>query len=362
MKPQEDDKRAASITSDSRFALVTAGHHLLIRLLPFCEPDSYYALTQFVAAVERIAAAAPEVDIVLLRLLFVINKRCPGCVPSCVDRYLALGALGGIEEFRSVVEEIIKVQCIRDPLVRRAAAMIQRSYGQAICTPQQVASAMQVRLSALDVAFKRQFKCTPTEYIRRTRLDQAAILLATTTHSIKEVWVRVGYNHHSNFDHDFKKHFNHTPTEYRAMAMAPLAPANRRPDDRRRVAEDTNGESHKVLVIEDDDVTSLHLTTFLTNEGYSVAVASNGTDGLEMAGKWPPRVVLLDYHLPDMSGLDVLRLLRAQCCELSPPVALFTADWTILDKAVAIREAGAIVASKLCALDDVADLIELMIA
>ncbi|MEE2876096.1 MAG: response regulator transcription factor [Chloroflexota bacterium] len=78
----------------------------------------------------------------------------------------------------------------------------------------------------------------------------------------------------------------------------------------------------RILVVEDDPVILEAVVYNLETEGYKVDTASDGTDGLEAARKLRPDIVLLDIMLPNMSGLDVCRLLKD---ELDQPIILMTA-------------------------------------
>lgn len=65
-----------------------------------------------------------------------------------------------------------------------------------------------------------------------------------------------------------------------------------------------------VLVIEDEPQIRRLLRTLLEADGYRVAEAVNGADGLAAAAQKPPAVIVLDLGLPDLDGLEVLRRLR----------------------------------------------------
>ena len=63
----------------------------------------------------------------------------------------------------------------------------------------------------------------------------------------------------------------------------------------------------KVLVIEDDPTLRKVYVTVLTKEGFEVAEAGNGEEGLRLAEANEPDLILLDMMMPRMSGLDFLR-------------------------------------------------------
>jgi DNA-binding response OmpR family regulator len=92
-----------------------------------------------------------------------------------------------------------------------------------------------------------------------------------------------------------------------------------------------------LLFIEDDDGIRLALSMALEDEGYEVRQAPNGEDGLVEFRRTPPDLVLLDLRLPDMSGFDVCRALRA---ESIVPIIMITAQTDTHDM-VAGLEAGA---------------------
>lgn len=66
-----------------------------------------------------------------------------------------------------------------------------------------------------------------------------------------------------------------------------------------------------VLVIDDDKLLLQSLATRLKHEGYNVETAENGNDGLTYALEHKPGIIILDYQLPDIDGLEVLKSLRA---------------------------------------------------
>ena len=81
----------------------------------------------------------------------------------------------------------------------------------------------------------------------------------------------------------------------------------------------------KILVIEDSldsrELIHLHLTT----EGYTVILASNGREGLYLAGIEHPDLVITDLGLPEIHGLEVVKQLREQPAFAALPILVLTA-------------------------------------
>ncbi len=92
-----------------------------------------------------------------------------------------------------------------------------------------------------------------------------------------------------------------------------------------------------LLFIEDDDGIRLALSLALEDEGYSVRQAANGAEGLRAFDQSAADLILLDLRLPDMSGFEVCRLLRAKSIV---PIIIITAQTDTVDM-VAGLEAGA---------------------
>ncbi|MFN8647338.1 MAG: response regulator transcription factor [Gemmatimonadales bacterium] len=67
----------------------------------------------------------------------------------------------------------------------------------------------------------------------------------------------------------------------------------------------------RILLVEDNADLAEGMRYNLAREGYAVRVASDGHEGLELATRWPPDLVLLDLMLPGRTGFEVLEALRA---------------------------------------------------
>jgi CheY-like chemotaxis protein len=66
-----------------------------------------------------------------------------------------------------------------------------------------------------------------------------------------------------------------------------------------------------VLLIEDDGFLASIYSQKLEFEGFEVSFATNGEDGLKLAQKEPPDLILLDILMPRMDGFEVLEKLKA---------------------------------------------------
>jgi two-component system response regulator MtrA len=80
--------------------------------------------------------------------------------------------------------------------------------------------------------------------------------------------------------------------------------------------------SQRMLIVEDDPDTQQMLTMILRAEGYDVLTAGNGPLGLELLRKMGPDLVVLDWMLPGMDGLEVCRRAREFS---SVPIIMLTA-------------------------------------
>jgi putative two-component system response regulator len=66
----------------------------------------------------------------------------------------------------------------------------------------------------------------------------------------------------------------------------------------------------KILIVEDDPVSAEILEHFLIGQGYGVAVASNGRQAFDLLRSGDYRIVLSDWEMPEMSGIELCRRIR----------------------------------------------------
>ena len=91
----------------------------------------------------------------------------------------------------------------------------------------------------------------------------------------------------------------------------------------------------RILVVEDSARLAYGLRNNLEIDGHEVAVAEDGSRGLESAVSWRPDLVILDLMLPKMTGYEVLRALRGK--GLDVPVLILSARGEEVDKVMGFR-------------------------
>ena len=89
-----------------------------------------------------------------------------------------------------------------------------------------------------------------------------------------------------------------------------------------------------VLVVEDEENLLEALRYNLEREGYTVHTATDGGEGLEMARKLNPSLVLLDIMLPTLDGFEICRILRR---ESEVPILIVTAKGEEVDRVVGLE-------------------------
>ena len=80
----------------------------------------------------------------------------------------------------------------------------------------------------------------------------------------------------------------------------------------------------KILIVEDNEQNLYLMQYMLEKTGYSVVVARTGGEGVAMAVKERPDLILMDIQLPDMDGLEVTRRIRASEADDQIPIVAVT--------------------------------------
>jgi len=84
-------------------------------------------------------------------------------------------------------------------------------------------------------------------------------------------------------------------------------------------------EDATILIVEDDSDIQTLLEFHFQQAGYTVVMASDGEAGLMMAHECQPQLIILDWMMPHMSGLELLRRLRGRETKAEIPIIMLTA-------------------------------------
>jgi two-component system KDP operon response regulator KdpE len=87
----------------------------------------------------------------------------------------------------------------------------------------------------------------------------------------------------------------------------------------------------RILIVDDDEDILLIVQTILANAGYSVLLARNGREGVDLALETRPDLVLLDVMMPELSGWEVCTTLKNAPETRLTPIAMMTVKSEIRD-------------------------------
>lgn len=93
-------------------------------------------------------------------------------------------------------------------------------------------------------------------------------------------------------------------------------------------------ETTKILIIEDEAAIAELIAYGLTREGYSAQIAGSGAEGLREMERFRPDMLILDWMLPDASGLDICKKVTAV---YNIPILMVTAKSDITDKVLGLE-------------------------
>lgn len=93
-----------------------------------------------------------------------------------------------------------------------------------------------------------------------------------------------------------------------------------------------SGDRPLVLLVEDEPSQREVLSYNLTAEGFEVAVATNGEEAMQIVAETPPDLILLDWMMPHVSGIEVCRRLKARPETRGIPVIMLSARSEEVDK------------------------------
>ncbi len=89
-----------------------------------------------------------------------------------------------------------------------------------------------------------------------------------------------------------------------------------------------------ILIIDDDQDIVQTIKANLTLDGYEIISSHTGFEGIDLAKKYRPDLILLDLNLPDLDGISICEILRK---EFDFPIIMLTARDTLSDKVLGLK-------------------------
>lgn len=144
--------------------------------------------------------------------------------------FVFLILIGLIMRFLRRKKEVITVQekvfqviggnehTTQDSFLSKATDFILKNLEKEV-SPTHLGEALNVSLRQLQRQFKEETNATPTDFIRKVKLEEAAKRLVLGNQTISEIAYSVGYSDPAYFSRIFKKHFDKTPTEFQENAQ-----------------------------------------------------------------------------------------------------------------------------------------------
>jgi DNA-binding response OmpR family regulator len=85
-----------------------------------------------------------------------------------------------------------------------------------------------------------------------------------------------------------------------------------------------SNKTKTILVVEDSTTQALHLRTLLEQQGLDVLWARDGAEGIEIAHRETPNLIVLDIQMPEMNGFEVCQRLKEAETTTEIPIIMFT--------------------------------------
>jgi CheY-like chemotaxis protein len=110
-----------------------------------------------------------------------------------------------------------------------------------------------------------------------------------------------------------------------AVPREPDRPPNKQSSGPRRRPDTGTRRKPRVLIVEDDDDTRTLYALCMRDAGWYVEEVANGADALAVAAVFAPDVIVMDLHMPEVSGIEATRRLKQDARTAHIPVLACTA-------------------------------------
>lgn len=95
--------------------------------------------------------------------------------------------------------------------------------------------------------------------------------------------------------------------------------------------------SARILVVEDQEDVAQLIDVVLEGEGYTVAIAKDGAQGLMLSREWDPDLILMDIMLPGVDGGTLIARLRREPETANLPIIAMSASRTLRDRSTELE-------------------------
>jgi CheY-like chemotaxis protein len=103
-------------------------------------------------------------------------------------------------------------------------------------------------------------------------------------------------------------------------------------------------DGKRILIVDDEAAVADLIEAVLVSEGYTVAIARDGVQGILLARDWKPDLVLMDVMLPGVDGTTAIRRLKADPQTADLPIVAMSAGRTIRRQSNELTDADAALA------------------
>ena len=102
-----------------------------------------------------------------------------------------------------------------------------------------------------------------------------------------------------------------------------------------------NRDGQRILIVDDEAAVADLIEAVLVGEGYTVAIARDGIQGILLARDWKPDLVLMDVMLPGIDGTTAIRRLKNDPATADLPIVAMSAGRTIRRQSSELSDADA---------------------
>jgi pilus assembly protein CpaE len=118
----------------------------------------------------------------------------------------------------------------------------------------------------------------------------------------------------------------------------------------------------KILLIDDDSEFLDMINLLMKRGGHQTVLSADGPDGLAKAAADPPDLAIVDVMMPDMTGYEVVRQLRANPITAALPIIILTARGQPVDRQAALEAGADVYMSKPVTMADLSERVEELLA